>query len=81
MAFINIGFGNVINDKRIVAIVSPDGAPIKRLIQNARDNELLVDATSGRRTRAVIITDTDKVILSSLVPETIEGRQKGDGDE
>ncbi len=71
---INIGFGNIVSANRIVAIVSPESAPIKRIIQEARDRGMLIDATYGRRTRAVIITDSDHVILSSVQPETVAHR-------
>jgi regulator of extracellular matrix RemA (YlzA/DUF370 family) len=70
----NIGFGNIVAANRIVAIVSPESAPIKRIIQEARENGMLVDATYGRRTRAVIITDSDHVILSAVQPETVAHR-------
>lgn len=71
---INIGFGNIVSANRIVAIVSPESAPIKRTIQEARDKSMLVDATYGRRTRAVIITDSGHVILSAVQPETVANR-------
>lgn len=71
---INIGFGNMVLSNRIIAIVSPESAPIKRLIQDSRDKGILVDATYGRRTRAVIITDSEHIILSSLQPETVANR-------
>lgn len=71
---INIGFGNIVLANRIVAIVSPESAPIKRIIQEARDRGNLVDATYGRRTRAVIITDSEHIILSSIQPETVANR-------
>ncbi|RLQ95796.1 extracellular matrix/biofilm regulator RemA [Falsibacillus albus] len=71
---INIGFGNIVSANRIVSIVSPESAPIKRLIQDARDRGSLIDATYGRRTRAVIITDSDHVILSAVQPETVAHR-------
>ncbi len=71
---INIGFGNIVLANRIVAIVSPESAPIKRIIQEARDESRLVDATYGRRTRAVIITDSEHIILSSIQPETMANR-------
>lgn len=74
MKFINIGFGNIISSNRLVAAVSPESAPIKRIIQDARDNGKLVDATYGRKTRAVIIMDSEHVILSSVQPETVAGR-------
>jgi regulator of extracellular matrix RemA (YlzA/DUF370 family) len=71
---INIGFGNIVAANRIVAIVSPESAPIKRVIQEARERGMLVDATYGRRTRAVIITDSDHIILSAVQPETVSHR-------
>lgn len=71
---VNIGFGNIVSANRIVAIVSPDSAPIKRIITEARDQGVLIDATYGRRTRAVIITDSDHVILSAVQPETVANR-------
>lgn len=74
MRLINIGYGNMVSSSKIVAVVSPESAPIKRLIQDARDTGKLIDATYGRRTRAVIITDSDHVVLSAVMPETILGR-------
>lgn len=71
---INIGFGNIVAANRIVAIVSPESAPIKRLVQEARDRGMLIDATYGRRTRAVIIADSDHIILSAVQPETVAHR-------
>ena len=71
---INIGYGNVINSQTVVAIVSPDSAPIKRFIQSARDAGRVVDATQGRKTKGVIVTTSDYIILSALLPETIAGR-------
>jgi extracellular matrix regulatory protein A len=71
---INIGFGNIVSANRIVAIVSPESSPIKRIIQESRDKGMLIDATYGRRTRAVIITDSDHVILSAVQPETVAHR-------
>lgn len=71
---INIGFGNIVAANRIIAIVSPESAPIKRIIQEARDRGMLIDATYGRRTRAVIMTDSDHVILSAVQPETVGHR-------
>lgn len=73
-SFINIGFGNVINTDKIVSIINPDSAPAKRLIQRAKEQEILIDATQGRRTKSVIATDTQYVILSALQPETLAGR-------
>ncbi|MBZ4665820.1 extracellular matrix/biofilm regulator RemA [Mahella sp.] len=71
---INIGFGNIVSANRLIAIVSPESAPIKRIVQDARDRGMLIDATYGRRTRAVIITDSDHVILSAILPETVAHR-------
>ena len=81
MRLINIGFGNMVSASRIVAIISPESAPVKRIIQEARESRVLVDATYGRRTRAVIITDSDHVILSSLQPETVANRLNDSNDE
>ncbi len=72
--FINIGFGNIVSANRIIAIVSPESAPIKRIIQEARERGMLIDATYGRRTRAVIISDSDHIILSAVQPETVAHR-------
>ena len=77
---INIGFGNMVSAARIIAIISPESAPVKRLIQEAKDRGVLIDATYGRRTRAVIITDSEHVILSAVQPETI-GNRVSDWDE
>lgn len=74
MKLINIGFGNVISANRLVAIVSPDSAPIKRMVQDARDRGILIDASYGRRTRAVIIMDSDHIILSAVQPTTVAHR-------
>ena len=74
---INIGFGNVVNSNKIVGIISPEAAPIKRLVQNAKDNGTAIDATCGRKTKAVIVTDSGHLILSALLPETITGRVNG----
>ncbi|MFP4021613.1 MAG: extracellular matrix/biofilm regulator RemA [bacterium] len=71
---INIGFGNIIAANRVIAVVSPESAPIKRIIQEARERGMLIDATYGRRTRAVIITDSDHVVLSAIQPETVSHR-------
>ncbi len=71
---VNIGFGNIVSANRLIAIVSPESAPIKRIIQEARERGMLIDATYGRRTRAVIITDSDHVILSAVQPETVAHR-------
>lgn len=74
LQLINIGFGNVVSANRIISIVSPESAPIKRIISVARDNNKLIDATYGRRTRAVIIADSDHVVLSAVQPETVGQR-------
>ncbi|HHT88700.1 MAG TPA: DUF370 domain-containing protein [Clostridiales bacterium] len=71
---INVGFGNVVNSSKIVGIVSPDAAPIKRMVQTAKDNGMAIDATCGRKTKAVIVTDSGHLILSSLLPDTITSR-------
>ncbi|MBO5912616.1 MAG: DUF370 domain-containing protein [Clostridia bacterium] len=74
MKLVNIGFGNMISAERLVAIVSPDSAPIKRIVQEAKEKGTLIDATHGRRTRAVIITDSDLIILTYLQSETVAAR-------
>ena len=74
MQLINIGFGNIVSANRIISIVSPESAPIKRLIQESKDNKSAIDATYGRRTRAVLVTDSDHLILSALQPETVAAR-------
>ena len=82
MKLINIGFGNMVSANRLIAIVSPESAPIKRIIQDAKDRGTLIDATYGRRTRAVLVTDSDHVILSAVQPETVANRmidETGDG--
>ena len=80
MKLINIGFGNMVNAGRLVAIVSPESAPIKRIIQESKEKGTLIDATHGRRTRAVIITDSDHVILTYLQCETVANRLDSDAD-
>ena len=88
-SFIHNGYGNVVNSDKVVAIVSPDAAPIKRMIQNARDNGLAIDATQGRRTKSVIVLESGQVVLSALICETIvkrlgpgvENRFDMEGDE
>jgi len=72
--FINIGFGNIVHANRVIAIVSPESAPIKRVIQDSREKGTLIDATLGRRTRSVIVMDSSQVVLSALQPETISNR-------
>ncbi len=82
MRFVNVGFNNMLNADRVVALVSSDAAPSKRLVQDAKDSGRAVDCTCGRKTRCVIITDSDHVILSALQAETVAGRLNGqDGDD
>ena len=81
MQLINIGFGNIVSANRIISIVSPESAPIKRLVQEAKDSKMAIDATYGRRTRAVIIMDSGHVILSAVQPETVAGRLDKDEKE
>lgn len=71
---VNIGFGNIVSAERIISIISPESAPIKRIVQEARDTGMLIDATYGRRTRAVIIMDSNHLILSAVQPETVANR-------
>ncbi len=78
---VNIGFGNIVSGGRVIAIVSPESAPIKRIVQEARESGRLIDATCGRRTRAVVITDSDHVILSAIQPETVANRLDSKLDE
>lgn len=81
MQLVNIGFGNMVSANRMVAIVSPESAPIKRLVQDAKERGTLIDATHGRRTRAVIITDSDLIILTYLYPETVANRVEDNYDD
>ncbi len=81
MKLINIGFGNMVSSARLIAIVSPESAPIKRIIQEAKEKGMLIDATYGRRTRAVIIMDNDHVVLSAVQPETVAGRLDEEDEE
>lgn len=81
MQLLNIGFGNMVSSSRLVAIVSPESAPIKRIVQDARDDGRLIDATYGRRTRAVIVMDSDHVILSAIQPETVAARLDSSSSE
>lgn len=81
MQLVNIGFGNIVSANRIIAIVSPESAPIKRIIQEAKDKGTAVDATYGRRTRAVVIMDSGHIILSAVQPETVAGRLDTVDDE
>jgi regulator of extracellular matrix RemA (YlzA/DUF370 family) len=75
--FINVGFGNLVNSDKIISIVSPEAAPIKRLVQRAKEQDKVVDATAGRKTKAVIVCENDRIVLSSLVPDTIGRRLTG----
>ena len=77
MKLINIGFGNMVSAGRLIAIVSPESAPIKRMVQEARDRGVLIDATYGRRTRAVLIMDSDHIVLSAIQPDTVAARLNG----
>ena len=81
MQFINIGFGNLISAQRLIAVVSPDSAPVKRLVQESRDRGMLIDASFGRRIRSVVIMDTDHVILSAIQPEILTARANGRTEE
>ena len=81
MKLLNIGFGNMVSASRLVAIVSPESAPVRRLVQDARETGRVIDATYGRRTRAVIIMDSDHVVLSPLQPETVAGRMESRDSE
>ncbi len=81
MKLINIGFGNMVNAERVIAVVSPDSAPIKRIIREAEDKGNLINATYGRRTRAVIVTDSDHIVLSALQAETVASRLGGETNE
>ena len=80
MKLINIGFGSMVAANRVLTIVAPDSAPIKRVIQEARDRAMLIDASYGRKTKAVILMDTDHVILSAVQPETLQARWLGKPD-
>lgn len=81
MQLINIGFGNIVSAERIISIVSPESAPIKRIVQEAKDSKMAIDATYGRRTRSVLIMDSGHVILSAVQPETVAGRVNNDSIE
>ncbi len=81
MKLINIGFGNIVATERIISIVSPESAPIKRIVQEAKDSKMAIDATYGRRTRSVIIMDSGHVVLSAVQPETIAGRADNNQEE
>ena len=76
--FVNVGFGNMVNVDKILAIINPDSAPAKRLVSNGKDSKTLIDATQGRKTKSIIVTTDNKIILSSLLSETITGRVDND---
>ena len=77
MRLVNVGFGNMISAERLIAVIGPDSAPVKRMVQEARESGELIDATYGRRTRAVLVMDSDHIILSALLPETVAARMGG----
>ncbi len=81
MQLVNIGFGNMISAERMIAIVSPESAPIKRIVQDSKERGVLIDATCGRKTRTVIIMESDHVVLSALQPETVANRFNNQGDQ
>ena len=81
MKFVNVGFNNMINAERVIAVISSDSAPAKRLIQDAKDTGRAIDCTSGRKTRSVVIMDSDHIVLSAIQNETISGRLNGASDE
>ena len=81
MKLVNIGFGNMVSSDRIVTIVSPESAPVKRIVQEGKENKTVIDASFGRKTRSVIIMDSGHVVLSAIQPETIAGRVNNDNNE
>ena len=81
MRLINIGFGNLVSAQRLLSVISPDSAPVKRLVQEARDRGMLIDASFGRKTKSVLVMDTDHVILSALEPKTIANRFQNDNQD
>ena len=78
---IHIGFGNVVNTGKIIAIVSPDSAPVKRMVQKAKETGMAIDATQGRKTKAVLVMENNQIVLSALLPETISGRAEAEGKD
>ena len=78
---LNIGFGNIVMAHKVVALISPESAPVKRMIQDARERNVLVDATFGRKTRSVLVMDHGQIVLSALHPETVSHRMSGTGGE
>ena len=81
MKLVNIGFGNMINAARLIAVVSPDSAPIKRIVQESKERGTLIDATQGRKTKAVLVMENSQIVLSALLPETISNRAQTEGGE
>ncbi|MGN0626690.1 MAG: DUF370 domain-containing protein [Oscillospiraceae bacterium] len=81
MKLVNIGFGNLINAQRVIAMVAPDSAPIKRIIQEAKDKGTLIDATFGRKTKTVLVMDSGHVVLSGIVPESVGARMTAEGED
>jgi regulator of extracellular matrix RemA (YlzA/DUF370 family) len=75
---IHIGFGNIVNTSKIIAVVSPDSAPVKRMVQKAKEEGMVIDATQGRKTKAVMVMENSQLVLSALLPETIAGRALAD---
>ena len=78
---IHIGFGNIVNTDKIIAVVTPDSAPVKRLVQRAKENGTAIDATQGRKTKAVLVMENSQIVLSALLPETISGRAQTEGGQ
>lgn len=78
---IHIGFGNIVNTDKIIAVVSPESAPIKRMVQTAKENGTAIDATQGRKTKSVIVMENSQVVLSALLPDTIAGRARTEGED
>lgn len=78
---IHIGFGNIINAEKIIAVVSPDSAPVRRMVQTAKENGTVIDATQGRKTKSVLVMENGSIVLSALMPETLAGRAAADNDE
>ena len=78
---IHIGFGNIVNTGKIIAIVSPDSAPVKRMVQKAKEDGMAIDATQGRKTKAVLVMENSQIVLSALLPETIAGRAQAAAED
>lgn len=77
---VNIGFGNIVNFNKVIAVINPDSAPAKRMIQRAKESEQIVDATQGRKTKALIVVESGQLVLSALQPETLAGRARGESN-